>query len=311
MSTRRRARRGFTLIEVLVSVTLCTTMSVMCIISYQRMSAVIHRAEVRVARHSDAQTIFGNLHRSLSSMEQHCAFVVSSIAASAPGVVPATGVVSVTFMRGKENNEDWQWALQNQPYNSDLLWETWTWHQADQTLYTASSSPRRSFQVPQVFKPSGNTDFSSSIFNYLPQPRRYLDPVHPEWTLNDNMLFPADPTTSATSVAGGGDLGDWQDLQNQYLAALTNVSDCALQVVNFDGSVLPIDDTQTTTVVRNGAWMDGRIGPTLATPVPFASSDLALRPRILRLRYTITEPGNGGSQTFAFSFALPGMAPPP
>jgi len=138
-----------------------------------------------------------------------------------------------------------------------------------------------------------------------------LDAQHPFWTLNDNLLFPVDPAQPTASRAGSGDYGDAQDLTNRLGLVLTHVAQLAWQLVAVDGSVITCDDSSSATVVRNGVWLDGRLAPSLSTPVTpavVAASDLATRPRLVRLRYTVSDPVSARSQVFSLSFATPGCA---
>jgi hypothetical protein len=337
---RTTARHGFTLIELMISVTLAMLMSTMAILAFFKIHNLVTRSESRVAMHSDAEIIFSSLRRQLASTMQHCALVVRSTAATT-GAYPATGKVALIFMHGKEDSDNFEQFDSSFPYNntdgrgndinSDLVWEEWSWNQATNTLSAGSSSNLRKFVVTRNYTPPGGTaDLQSTQwwqdFDNLPQPRRWLDPAHPEYTLDDNRYFPpAGDPTYATSQASPGDVGDWSDLQNNLRPIQSQVTDFSLQVVFHDGRdvhPLTVDDTTTATTVFSGVYMDGRMpapgapaGPTgqpqwpsclpgaappgqadlsltapQATPAQFPSTAIANRPKLIRVRFTLMDP---------------------
>jgi len=310
---------GFTLVEVMVSMTLCVILAMAGTTAYFKVLRLVNRAEARIAMHASAQVLYGTLHRQCCVADQHCAMVLESVAGDGTGSSSDAGSWTLIFMHGKESNEDWQWGLQSQGMNEDLVWEKWKWTAGNQTLWNATSSTQRGGNMSVSFIPSGTVDFGNSNFLYLPTPRRSLSATMPEYTLNDNILFPA--TTSATypmvSLGCPNDYGDMQDLDNRLAAALTHVTACSLEVVEMNGTKLDVNDTATTTTVLQGAWMDGRYSANVTDPqyfanaVNFAKSDLAQRPRLIRFQYTVTDAATQLSQTFSFSFPMPAMSGPP
>lgn len=306
------SRGAFTLIEVLISTSLCLVIASAAASCYFKVVSLVRRTEARVAMHADAQSVYGSLHRVFCATEQHCAMVFQSTQSDGSGSATDPGSWRVIFMHGKENNEDWQWANQSQNDNADLVWETWTWRAGSQSLLSATSTPRRTCYLSSSFAPSGGVDFNNTTFSYLPQPRRYLSPTLPEVTLDDNILFPGPATTyPIPSLANTQDYGDMQDLDNNLATVLSHVVASSLQMVAMDGSVLTLDDHSTATTVLQGVWMDGRLAAQLGQPQTFAGSDLALRPRLIRLCYSVNDPHSGLTQTFSFSFPMPGMSGPP
>jgi len=396
---RSRSSRliAFTLIELMISVTLAMTMSTMALLAFFKVRNLVTRAESRLAMHYNAQILFTTLRRKLSSTMQHCAIVTESTATT-PNAIPATGTVILVFMHGKEDTDDFNWQGGAFPYNntwtSDLLWDELVWKESTHTLYAASSTPLRNFSVAQSYVPlggsalgTGTAVWQQEAFMTLPQPRRWLNPTHPDYTLDNNMLFPTD-STSATSGGGPGDVGDWEDLQNNLKPFQDNILSFSMQLVFHDGVDAPpmmVDDTTSNITVFPGVYMDGRMPaapkpiyqtpswlvpaglypnglfewpsgvpnasppsmPDLsliapqATPAEFGSTAIANRPRLIRIRCTMFDPKTSKisntlisnamkagdtslvasltaaqqatalTQTFSFSFPLPGMSPPP
>lgn len=157
--------------------------------------------------------------------------------------------------------------------------------------------------------------------------------------LDDNLWFP-DPANTAKSLLRIGadpdpnDVGDFTDLQAATRApSFRNVTDWAFQILKHDESLdavqsVTLSDGTTVVVpeiftedgslrrtVLQGVWPDGRLGSgvsrnlaALGPTQDLVGSDLASRPRLLRLRFTLTEPTSGVSQAFTFSFSWPGLA---
>lgn len=281
---------GFTLIELMVSTAIAMFLASMCVTAFLGIRQLVRRAEARIAMYDTAQVLYTRLNQSTAQLMQHCALVARCDA----------GAVELTFMRGKEDHWDWK-LWERKKVGSDLVWERWRWEKGATggILYQASSHPVRGF----VQSVAGG----SQKYQVLPQPRRWLDPADPLATLNDNRFF--------RSTAVAGDMGDSTDLDNNLLPVLSQVSDLSIQLVNHDGSTDTLSTASSQTLVRQGVWMDGRVGDVLsATPTvaAYSASGIAKRPRLLRLRLTVTDriadPRSDLVQTFSFSFALPGMA---
>lgn len=292
--TRHRGalRCAFTLIEVLVAMALAMLLMGMSLEAFFQIRQLVKRTEARMAMYQSAQVIYTKLYQSLGAAMQHCAFVVLS---------DANGI-QLIYMRGKEDVGDWR-LWERTRINTDLVWEGWRWSKLTAILSQGSSRPQRSFS------------YRGQAYDALPQPRRFLDPVDPLSTLDDNRYFPH----AVTAVPG--DYGDYSDLTDQLVPVLGQVSDLTIQIVAQDGTI----DTVSTaapaapvTLVRQGVWMDGRVGPALsATPTAamYATSEIAKRPKIVRVLFTLTDsatdPRADLTQTFSFSFALPGLAAAP
>ena len=304
-----RAERGFTLIELMVCTALAMLMAGVAISAFVQTRKLVERSEARLAIYTSAQRLYTHLNRTFASVQQTCALVVRSTSGS-------PGTVQLVFMRAKESNSNFGTPVAS-AVNPDLVWEQWVWTRSTATLKRSASSDNRSFKSG-TFTPSG-VDYSGKTFQVAPQPRRVLDPANPLTqtmpfsgpNLDDNVLFPNGSNVSKASAAG--DLSDWGDLSANLVPVLDQVTDLSLEIVANDGSVLPVDDSTNATRVFNGTWPDGRLAaglgtiPDLVTQYP--ASDVAKRPKLIRMRLTLADQRKaaGLSCTFSFSFALPGL----
>lgn len=223
------------------------------------------------------------------------------------------------------------------------------WEEDTRSFTIANAPDRpASPQVPFRPAGGTSVNYYGSTFRTVVQPRRHLDPIHPFGgpdpldptvsRLDDNMWFPdtaapgypdPDPLRRRTKsllddVAAykiTEDVGDYSDLQTALRTPMfENVTDLCWELIPHDESLASarIDDGASgpppaTPLVWQGVWLDGRLGSgpsaSLVPPQVFAGSDAARRPKLVRLRFTLTHARTGVSQTFSFSFSLPGLAP--
>jgi prepilin-type N-terminal cleavage/methylation domain-containing protein len=286
-------RRGFTLLEVLISTAIAVTMAGISVGAYVQVRKTILRSEALLAMHDRAQGIYNAFYRDLQATMPDCAMVVAS----------DQGGVDLVAMRGKEDSFDFDPSTDN--YCSDLVWFEWRWK--DGALSNGRSTAVRRFTANNrlVF---GRVDYRGMGFVNLPQPRRWLDPAQPFATLDDNIYF---PDASGASRADPLDVGDRADLLRNLAPVAGGVRDLALQCVLHDGTVETFDGSAARTLVIPGVWMDGRLAPRLSDPPDYPSSTVVKRPELLRLRFTLEDPRISLSQTYSFSFALPGLTPTP
>ncbi len=312
-------KAGFTLIELLICSAIAMVLAGFCVSTFYQFRKVVVRAESRQAMYGTAQNTYAYLQRTLSSVQQSCAFAVTRVQRDVL-LDPDPGEIRVAFMRGKESIDSFRGFDSANKVFSDLTWELWVWNRANQTLSIANNSigdatnPGRAFQSG-AFSPAG-VSYNGKWFHVTPQARRTLNPADPfgagAGSLDDNILF---PNASGVSMASPlGDIGDYTDLVNNLAVVLENVSDLSFELVTHSGAVHVVDDSAAAApLVFQGVWLDGRLAPTLTAAPIYATSDLARRPRLLRLRYTVTDPRwrNDAaplSTTFSFSFALPGLS---
>jgi type II secretory pathway pseudopilin PulG len=329
---------GYTLIELLVSITIATAMCALAMSAFLQIRNMVNRAESRIAMHAAAQSLYGALHRSLSSAAPGCAVVLYSTPVVTDPLtgIPTGGDVTLIFMHGKEDTEDFYWDGASKPkalqLESDLLWEQWKWNAATATLSSATSNPTRSFTITQPLTTSG-ISYTGRGFDALPQPRRAfaaVDAATLRRAMDDNIYFPntaavgSNPpfTTSIGAPGAYGDVGDFDELQALSVPVLAQVTAFSVQVVAHDGTVTPsattaVDGSASSFTLFKGVWQDGRLNEplpgvlnnSLTTPQSWAASAAAKRPAIVRIRFTVTDARVGLSEPFTFSFALPGMTP--
>jgi hypothetical protein len=192
-----------------------------------------------------------------------------------------------------------------------MVWTQWRWDRASQTISAGKCANYRSFTNQTSWVPSSgpsSDDFNGSTFFTTPQPRRVLDAFQP-WTTLDDNFWRVD-----AAKRDANDVGDGTDLRNQTKPAIRQVSDCQLELVMADGSSQAYDGGSARTDVFNGIPMDGVI-----TTLPsgdsvdnrFKASEIARRPRLARLRFTLTDARADLHQDFSMSVALPGVLPGP
>jgi hypothetical protein len=288
------ARQGLTLLEILVSTTLALIMASLCVGAYLQSRAAILAAEVRLTMNDRAQALYHALYRDCQSVMPQCAMVVQM----------SPGGISWICMRGKEDSYDYNPAQNT--YATDLVWLQWQWQ--NQALSRGTSTPERSFTASKAVSLHGIALQGETFIN-LPQPRRFLDPTTPLLTLDDNAYFPSAGAGSVSQADPLGDIGDATDLAQRLTTAAPGVTMLSLQLVFHDGTTQTFDGTGAATVVIPGVWLDGRLAPRLSDLPDYAHSPVVGRPESLRLLMTLTDRGTGISQTYSFSFALPGLSP--
>ena len=333
-----RPRQAFTLIELLVCTGISMAIAAVALSAFNQVRSAIARSEALLGLHQEALTIYTTLEAALASAQQSCAVVIDK----------EPGRVALIFMRGKEQKDDYPSFLDGNTsvgrlnFTTQLVWEMWEWRRATASIHAASNRPMqknifkygaRTFSPPAVF--ANGQDYRSRWFWAFPQPRRYLDPLDPLGgpsppplplisRLDDNIWFPDPAATDQSLVRIGttphpGDIGDYTDLKRATSApAFRNVTDWSFQILKHDDSIAPLlvaEDGTTSHTVLQGVWLDGRLGTgpnrsvaELGPAQDPIGSDLAHRPRLLRLRFTLTAPGSGVSQSFFFAFSWPGLA---
>lgn len=277
-------RSAFTLIELMVAMAIAMVLAGVTIVTFMQVRSLIRRSEAKMAMYDSASVIYAKFSQSAGALMQHCALVAQTDSDS----------VDLIFMRGKE--DAWDWKLwKRYKIDTDMVWEEWRWVKSKGIFYQTSSTPLRTFTN------------AGQPYDALPQPRRYLDDTNPRTTLDDNRYF------QHSTVAG--DDGDGTDLANSLRPVLQNVSDLKIQLIAQDGTVSDLAAGANSVLVRQGVWMDGRISDTISaapTDAEYGTSSIAKRPKLIRLRFTLTDnavdPRAPLSQTFSFSFDLPGLA---
>jgi len=302
------SRRGFTLIELLISMAIGLLLVSMAFAAFQQTKKTIDRAEARLAMHQRMRSVAGAMRDECAAQMPNSAMFVRAT----PATATAGASLSLVFMRGKVDIDNWDWTQQaTYAYNSDQVWCQWRFvgpldarHTGQ--LQSGANDWRRAFQLAQSWKEPllNKVDYQWKTFYNTPKPRRWLDPANPWLTLDDNQLGTPSPD----------DLGDGTELNRQTRQVIDQVTECVYELVFADGSAQSYDGSVARTDVYQGLPMDGAIPklPSGDTPLArFKASEIARRPRLLRVRLTLTDLRLDLHQSFSFSIALPGLLPGP
>ena len=304
-------RDGFTLIELLISLAIGLLLVTLSFTGFQQARKTMDRTENRLAMHQRAAAVTRAMRSDLALAMPQCAMFVRSVVDD-PGT-PTTDetALELVFMRGKIDVDNWTMSQAVTDYNSDMLWVQWRWDRATGFISAGVNQNYRSFNNQISWQPSSgptSDDFKGYNFFTTPQPRRVLDPFLPWQTLDDNV-WRVDSTKRDQN-----DLGDGSELSAQTRPAIRQATACWLELVMSDGSSQRYDGSVARTDVFNGIPVDGTIsklptGDSVANR--FLASEIAHRPRLLRMHFTLTDARIDLHQDFAFSAALPGVLPGP
>ena len=325
-SDHNRSARAFTLIEVLVAVTIAMMlMAVITGILFQvrKMSA---RTEARLVMHERAALVHAQLMRRVTAANQSCGLVMEWDG----------GYMRLLFMRGVLDNNDWNNVSDSisngvnadytfwPSFSSDQVWELWEWSQSEHVLRVATSSVLRKYRLNSTTL--GGIPYNNNPMVGLAQPHRVFDPASWKDTLNSNLMFPdytrrPTPTSRLRDIPGmmADDVGDWQDLRRRLVPILAGdgserqdpadpsrddgVIDFAIRIARLDGTTAEVtpESTNPTVVVFPGAPVDGE-----TTGVDIISP--RQRPVLLKLCWTLRDRRTGLSQPFSYSIPFPSFS---
>jgi prepilin-type N-terminal cleavage/methylation domain-containing protein len=277
-----RARRGLTLIEILVATALVAFLIASATAGFVQIRDLARRIDARQQLHNSARLVFERLNSELSSLMNGSAFFA----------IGSAGTVEVVFLRGKLDNVDFMLGNAfgaEADSLTDQLWTRWYFEAAKQQLSLAASSAARSFDQDKSWVTGGYDYNARAKFRNLPTPQRVVVGASPATTLNAN----------AYGTGASNDIGDYTDLENNSVPILSNCSGFALEIVCEDGSTHAISASAAGSLLSDGQKIDGRAGAALAS-----------RPRLVRTRLDLTDPATGISETFSFSFLTPALSIP-
>lgn len=313
-----RSRTAFTLIELSICSAIAMLLAGFAISTFYQLRRVVSRSEARQAMYSSAQSVFNYMQQTLGGLQQSCAVAVLRVQRNS-GAAVDPGEIRLVFMRSRDSISSYRNISSSTTFIADdLTWELWSWKRGEQSFSVASNSigttsnPGRFF-VSGSFTPEG-VNYNGRTFYVTAQARRVLDPADPTGNgpdgLDGNILFPGPTGVSRANALE--DVGDYTDLQNNLAVAVPNMSDLSFEIVTHGGTTHAIDDSSAAApLVFQGVWLDGRMAPSLTAPGNYALSELIHRPRLLRMRFTLTDPkwrnDSPLSCTFSFSFPLPGL----
>lgn len=340
-------RRGFTLIELLVSTSLSLLLAATAAGSFVQLRSMQQRRELVLTMHQRSETLHLQLVARLSQLSHHAVFVADARSVVRGGGTRPT--LRLLWLRGKDDVNDGDSGVINpangytatwRTENTDQLWELWEYRPEERTILAATSRTQRSFTVDaaNAAMVNGTQDLRGQAFAIMPQSRRRL--AGPEWwrALDDNQLFPdlaaAAPVASdrcRPSFAHADDRGDWGALLADLRPMATGVADLTVQIECQDGTArtwqagidgwgaaaVPRSTTSgtdpwiATGLRHDGALVDGAGLRPSAAGWNWSSTAAAQRPRLVRLRWVLTDQRSAISQTFTHAVLLPGPAGPP
>lgn len=307
--------RAFTLIEILVAVSLSMLMVSVAWNLFSQTQRVAKRAQARLQLHASAKSVFESLRRELLAMQQHCAFWLES--KSSPQGVELVFMTAAMDEAGYQMKGSWSNVAV-----ADLVWSRWRWDGASRRLLSARNLTKRSWPMDQAVdgvaanpllgSETLRSDIPSALF--WPQPRRFTagDAMS---GLDGNRWSLA--TGTGTAVGAGRNLGDWSDLGQRLAPVCMGVEALNIEVVLAakDGSGAPrtrhADGTFDDSFCAHGIRMDGvASGNVTAAPAAIAgfTDEIGERPTLLRLSFTLRDAATDVSIPFSFSIALPGPA---
>lgn len=310
-------RRGLTLIELLVATTLFAIIAATATAGVFQMRKLSARTLARQQLHSTARMVYERLDQDVSALIHTAACFVTATASTAPPGQPGNGSIEVVFLRGKYapldfTVDDGFGDAASRP--TDLVWTRWSFDEATGELGLGSSSQIRRFVVPagSAWRGPANTPgftYANAPFCNLPTPQRTIrqEPLAAGFLayLDGAAQAAAQPSLQATLDAnayGTGavdDIGDYADLVANTVPIATGMSRAAVAVVAQDGSTRTYDDGASVRSGCEGLLVDGRS----------AGAEWGARPRLIRIRFDLTDHRTGASETFSFSFQAPAFLP--
>jgi prepilin-type N-terminal cleavage/methylation domain-containing protein len=313
-------RRAFTLIELMVSIALSMLLVGGAWTMFSQVQRLAKRTQARLQLHATAKSIYESLRRDLTAMQQDCALWLRSPGPSGG----ATGGIDLVFMTAVADDQGFRLAgnaVSGDNFietTTDLVWCRWSWTgvapsgSTEPWLYgrllyarNAGSRDYRRRQFDTVTPSTGGVTYPILGYYkygtpYNPQPRRM--------TAGDDVMGLDDNRWSFNERAGLN-IGDWSDLTERLAPVQGVVTACAIELVQngSDAGGAPLrvtaDGGSPLAFCARGVRLDGL---TEAATGISTRDEIAQRPSILRIAFTLQDPVTAVSQDFSFSIALPG-----
>ncbi|MBN8524174.1 MAG: prepilin-type N-terminal cleavage/methylation domain-containing protein [Planctomycetes bacterium] len=311
-------RRGFTLIEILVAVTLSMLMVTVAWNLFSQTQRVARRAQARLQLHAAAKSVYESLRRELIAMQQHCGLWLES--KTSPQGVELVFMTAAMDEAGYQMKGTW-----GNVAVTDLVWSRWRWDGATRRLLCARNVTSRSWPfntsidgVPA--NPSATTETLRNDIQsvrFWPQPRRFT-PGDALSGLDDNRWQLT--TAGGAAVGAGRNLGDWSDLQQRLSPACLGVESFKIELVlagrdagSGNTRTRSADGTFDDMFCAHGIRMDGVSSAnvtdapaTVAAAIAGFPAEIGERPAVLRLAFTLYDQAADVRIPFSFSIALPG-----
>ncbi len=288
-------RRGFTLVELLVSTALILVVVTVATAATVQLLAQTRRLQSRLHLDASASIAHAKLNSEVTSMHPCAAVWLSS---STSGSVKS---VELVFMRGTFSTLDWPSVVppaqgsSKRMNTTEQFWTRWSWRSDTRELQVAASRPIRFFRIAanqarNYWKIPGGSKMPGGLFSTfvsIPQLQRETgtttSPNSPEDLLN----------TNAWQSGEARDIGDYQDLVLASRPLLTECSDLSIELGNLDGAT-KLADGSPLQWAAPGTYVDAQ-----------EQTGLTDRPSLVRLRFTLTDPKTGAVGTYSFSCSTP------
>lgn len=283
-------RRGFSLIEILVSLGLMTFLLASATFAFTQMRTMANRVRIRQAMHSTARVVAERLRQDFSATMPQGSFHVVS------GVAPDGAEIELICLSGRYDHQNF--GLESGhltdatlgPADSDLTWIRLAYDQDTGVLTLAENAMYRTFTIPSAWGHMGE-DYRNSAVGVLPEPRRRAaaDAAAMRVLLDDN----------AWNTGFKGDIGDYSDLCQRAVPIADRCRDLTLVVVSGDGTEASF--TVGTPAFRSwgGLLLDGSDSVGLVLE----------RPALIKLRFTLVDAKTDIAQVFSWSFAVGSILP--
>lgn len=319
-----RGRPAMTLIELLVAVALGMLVVGLAWTAFLRAGASTARATARVDLHASAAVVREFLQRDVGCMSPTVACFVRSLPGAVGGAT-RRDTVELLFMRMVDRLTSETAGTSREQHKSELTWVRWRfvrawsqdgagWKPAGGALYRSSSTPAREFATLATWTtpaslqdPIANSapwsHYGGRLWLNLPRPIR--DAAHGVDALDGNRygVAPAHIGTARGDMTDIGDLADLDREGNERLVS-SRIRDLALGWVDAGGSAHQVLSSAAADHRIDGLHMD------VTGPAGNAYlAQIARRPRVVRIAFSMQDEASGVVQDFSFSAAAPGMPP--
>lgn len=306
--------RAFTLIEVLIATTLALVLAAVAFGVFLNARKAVARAQARLELHQRARTTYDTLADSASSLQHTCALAVVARRAdrsSAAALRAQPGEVSLLFLRGVLHDQDWRtgWGYDGmRRASADMAWERWRWDRASRQLRLARGRRLDTFiSSDGAWRKDGLSWTTPESFGIIAQPRRTFATLAGATTVGERIdrLWAELDSNRWGAMDDAQNVGDAGDLVRRETVLMDGVEDLVVDVVCGDGQGAGgglgtrASDAGDLCVVYDGLYVDGTA----------SAAEVANRPRLLRLRFSLASRDGALVQPFTQSFPLTPFLP--
>lgn len=301
-------RRGFTLIEILVSVSIMMLLIGAAFTAFLELRSMTRRIQARQALCDTSRLVYARLRSECDAMVHVGAWWLRSTPTTTTLPTRPDGNVELIFLRGKTDTRDHHVGMSQQPALTDLVWTRIFWDASTSELRLSASSSKRTIRLTQDWTSPSGRNYRSAYAAFLPVPVRQAG-TDPAAVLELNRIGNGDPA----------DVGDYTDLVRNGTPIILGCTDFAIQAVLVDGTTVDATTGASTSLAGDGLPISGR-DVLIQNAVTNAWQR---RPRLLRMRFTIRAPESRKDpatglddpkeliqQTFSYTFRTSQLLPP-